>query len=233
MDFDLYRKLLDKHVAGKSITKVILLGGEPTLHPDISQFIEEAHKRELLVTVYTNGYNLKAIPDIEGVTVRIGVLGYKSSEKPLAEIKAPSYPVAIVYMLRRDNLCELDNTIKDAEERFKCRYFMLSSIRDIETTKSFFIDTDKTLPNEDYRKAVIKFIGRYRGRLPIHISTRGIFPGSKHNWCRFLNFFPDGSCTICPFDISLGTKDDPENFRRKCGKAKECLLQKWVYQVGF
>ena len=232
MDLASYRKHLDDYVKRLGVTKIVLLGGEPTLHPQVQEFVDEALSRSLLVTVYTNGAKLEALRPTKGVTVRIGVLGYKGSEKPLASVRTPPYPVSVVYMLRKDNVCELDETAKDAESRFQCSYFMLSSIRDIEATGSYWMDTEETLSKWEYKNEVEAFLGRYSGRLPIHVANRGIYPGSGHDRCRFLNFHVDGSCTLCPFDISLGMKDNPGGFGRLCQKNKECLLQKHVANGG-
>lgn len=229
MTFDAYRWKLDEYLPKTMATKVILLGGEPTLHPRVARFANEAVCRRLNVTIYTNGANLDALESCSlGTTVRIGVLGHRGGEKPLAEIARPLYPVAIVYMLRQDNVSELDAAVKDAEERFDCKYFMLSSIRDIAATGSYWKDTPETLSADQYKAVVEGFLGRYKGKLDIHVANRGIYAGCGHDRCRFLNIYPDGSCTLCPFDISLGVKDDPKCFGRKCNKHSECLLQKWV-----
>jgi MoaA/NifB/PqqE/SkfB family radical SAM enzyme len=227
----LYRNRLIEYRERFGVTKAILLGGEPTLHPLVGRFVQDAVDLGFMVTVYSNGARLNALDGLVGpkVTVRIGVLGYERSEKPLAKIPAPKYPVSIVYMLRRDNVDELGRTVKDAEERFDTSYFMLSSIRDIQFTGSYWKDTEDTIPNEEYQRIVVGFLGRYRGRLAIHAATRGVFPGCGHDTCRFINVYPDGGTTLCPFDISLGIRDDPSVFGRKCGKHHECLLQKQMY----
>ena len=231
MSFDDYRRHLDDYAVRLGATKVILLGGEPTLHPQVANFANEALGRGLAVTVYTNGSNLDALEACPGITVRIGVLGYRSGEKALAEIERPSYPVAIVYMLRQDNLHELDDAARDAEDRFDCRYFMLSSIRDIAATGSFWKDTSETLTATQYKDVVEAFLARYKGALDIHVANRGLYEGCGHNQCRFLNLYPDGTCTLCPFDISLSIKDSPDGFGRRCDKHKECLLQKRVHKA--
>jgi MoaA/NifB/PqqE/SkfB family radical SAM enzyme len=232
MGFDDYRRSLDKYdwrsESGVKATKVILLGGEPTLHPRIADFVNEALSRCMGVTVYTNGAKLDALESSPGATVRIGVLGHKTGEKALAGIEPPRYPVAIVYMLRQDNVAELDAAVKDAEDRFDCKYFMLSSIRDIAATGSYWKDTPETLSAAQYKDVAEGFLDRYIGNLDIHVANRGIYAGCGHARCRFLNIYPDGQCTLCPFDISLGIKDDPKNFGRQCNKHCECLLQKHV-----
>ena len=223
-----YRRHLDSHVGRLGISKVILLGGEPALHPRIAELVGEATGRGLDVTAYTNGCNLAAFPDDPKLTVRVGVLGLNYSEKPLALVRPSNLPVSVVYILRSDNVWELDATVAYAEEKFNCRYFMVSSIRDVEATGSYWTDTPDTIPNAEYKKIVEGFLGRYRGRLDVHVANRGVYGGCGHDHCRFLNIYPDGNCTLCPFDISLGILDDPKDFGRKCNKHTECLLQKWV-----
>lgn len=61
MTIENYKKIIDKI---KDYTKEVYFHilGEPLLHPDIIQFIEYAHKNNLLVNITTNGYlinNLK------------------------------------------------------------------------------------------------------------------------------------------------------------------------------
>jgi hypothetical protein len=236
MSLDTYRRTLDAYVDRLAISKVVLLGGEPTLHRYVQDFVSEALLRRLLVTVYTNGARLEALSPSAilpaGLTVRIGVLGYLYGEKPLSAIKSPPYPVSIVYMLRKDNVGELDAAARDAEERFDCRYFMVSSIRDVAATGSYWKDTPETLSNVEYKEVVEAFLGRYRGGLDVHVANRGVYPGCGHDRCRFLNVYPDGGCTLCPFDISPGVVNDPKDFGRKCNKHSECLLQKWVARAG-
>src|ERR1035437_161240 len=71
-----------------NIEKVVLIGGEPTLHNDIAGFIKYNQVFGYKTTVYTNGYNLKSLENIDltDVTIRVGVLGLHESEKPLAEL---------------------------------------------------------------------------------------------------------------------------------------------------
>jgi sulfatase maturation enzyme AslB (radical SAM superfamily) len=54
MTLENFEKYLDFHVASQ-LTRVKLLGGEPTLHPEFIEFLERAHARGLPSLVLTNG----------------------------------------------------------------------------------------------------------------------------------------------------------------------------------
>ena len=233
MTLDEYRIKLSPYL--DAVKKVVLIGGEPTISPYIRDMIQYNQAHGLLTTVYTNGYDLSKLKDIDlsGVTVRIGVLGLYESEKPLAEITPPSIPVFIVYMLRKNNVDNLMETVLYAEKHYLCSDFMLSSIRDIEVTKSFWKDTDETFSNEEYVEIVQDFIKKYDGKMNIHISRRGLINGDKHvKKCRFLNVFPQtDNAIICPLDISLEIYCDIHQYKfgdRICNKNTECCLQKVV-----
>ena len=233
-----YKRLVLRHKS--EITKVILMGGEPTMHPMLPEMIAFNQMHGLKTTVYTNGFNLNAFDGINmsGVSLRIGVLGLTKGEKRLVEVQKTRLPVTIVYMLRKDNLGELMPTAKYAEENFNCHDFYISSIRDIAATGSFWLDTEETISVDEFAGRAQEFVNAYNGKLErIHIARRGILETESHGRypeakeCRFLNVFPDGRRVICPFDISLGRYSEEEGFvKRKCNKHSECLLQKIVLE---
>jgi len=214
--------------------RITILGGEPTMHPELPLMIAYNQSKKLKTTIYTNGYGINKLEgvDLTDVSVRIGVLGLHESEKPLDEIKPPSYPVGIVYMLRKDNVHELVDTFCYALKHFDVKYFYISSIRDIEVTGSFWKDTEDTLSNEEYAEEVHKFLTLYDGSVPIHVSRRGVidhdFLNHPPTTCRFFNVFTNRKPCMCPFDISLGKIDEQFIEKRKCNKHKECLLQKII-----
>jgi len=233
MTFDKYINILNNYLP--QIQKVVLIGGEPTLSPHLSDMIVYNQKHNLTTTIYTNGYKLDCLRNIDlyNVKVRIGILGLKRGEKALIDVDKVKFPVFIVQMLRQDNIHEVMDIASYAEENFNCSDFMLSSIRDIEVTKSFWEDTEETISNEKYAEIVQNFLNEYDGNMNIHISRRGVFEGNKHIYhCRFFNFFPNKTQgIICPLDISLQLYDDPEKYsfqQRKCNKHSECILQKLV-----
>ncbi|MBN2141717.1 radical SAM protein [Candidatus Woesearchaeota archaeon] len=220
------------------ISKVILLGGEPTMHSGLADMIRIDQEKGLRTTIYTNGFDLTPLDemDLTGVELRIGVLGLNRGEKALAKIKPTIVPTTIVYMLRKDNIDELMPTALYAEKNFNCKAFYISSIRDIATTGSFWKDTDETVPMDEYAHIVNRFIKEYSGGLEeIHIAKRGVLETDRQEEypvaasCRFLNIFPDLQKILCPFDISLRKYSVREGFAdRKCNKHDSCLLQKIV-----
>lgn len=225
-----------------SVAKVILMGGEPTLHPGLGKMIGLNNILGVKTTVYTNGINIKAIEQVDeaelkNTSIRIGIYGAYKSEKPLARVPDTNLPVTIVYMLRKDNVDELMKTALMAEERFNCKEFYISSIRDIAVTHDYWLETDETLPLEEYARVVQEFVKSYDGGLErIHISRRGVLMGKKKAvqptmHCRFGNVFPDGKKIMCPLDISRQKYCDELAYRvSKCNKHTECLLQKIVLE---
>jgi organic radical activating enzyme len=218
------------------IDKIILLGGEPTIHKNLGEMLDLNRKLGLRTTIYTNGFNLKNLENtnLKDVSVRIGVYGAYSSEKPIANLERTKIPVDIVYMLRKDNVKELMLTAKIAERDFNCKSFYISSIRDITLTGSFWRDTEETIPIEEYAEIIQEFVSRYDGNIPVlHIARRGVLytenTGQKVDCCRFGNIFPDNQKVICPFDISRNITSPELVFnKRKCNKHTECILRKIV-----
>lgn len=219
------------------IDKVTLLGGEPTLHSRLEEILEIDNKANLKTTIYTNGAGIKRLEncDLSKTSVRIGVYGSNSSEKPISKVEKVDFPVTILYMLRKDNVKELMETALMAEE-FNCNKLFISSIRDIADTGSYWKDNNDTLPLEEYADVVQNFIDNYNGNInEIHISNRGVIYGKNQSErvtdCRFLSVFPNGKEIICPFDISIEKYSKGfcfDHSRRKCDKNNSCLLTKIV-----
>lgn len=223
------------------IEKVILIGGEPTLHPDLGRIIHFNQKLGLETTVYTNGTHMEPLEgfDYPDVSIRVGVLGFSGFEKDLIDVKT-RVPVMVVFMMRADNLAEIWPIIRYSACELDCQGIMLSSIRDLIETQSFFCDTESTISNLDFAKRVQEIVdypttNLYRhGIKSIHMCRRTVIEGpGTTNKCRYLNVHVDGSKTICPFDISFGIKDG-EGYRlntRTCNKHHECILQKTVLEA--
>lgn len=230
MDFEYYKDEIQRNLS--NIQKVILLGGEPTFHSNLLEMIEYNRKCNLSTTLYTNGYNLEQFSgfNLDKLSIRIGILGVKNQEKNLFDIKT-QLPITIIYMLRKNNIKELIPASIYSELYYNCKSFMISTIRDIEVTKDFWVDTNETISSEEYISTLNQFMQLYKGTIKsLHISRRGILKGNKHvKSCRFLNIFPNKEKIICPFDISLNkTSDDYIIGTRKCQKHHECLLQKII-----
>jgi MoaA/NifB/PqqE/SkfB family radical SAM enzyme len=236
ISFEDYKKKVETY--RHEVQKIILLGGEPTIHPELEKILQFNQEQELRTTIYTNGFNLKRLEDVDlrGISVRIGVYGSESSEKPLSKIEHTEIPVQIVYMLRRDNVGELAKVAKMAEDEFNCTGLYVSSIREIDRTGSFWEDTEDTIPIEEYATIVQDFVRDYSGGIKrLDFARRGVLftkntlPGSTK--CRFGNLFPDKKKIICPFDISREITSPELIFNsRRCNKHFECILQKIVLE---
>jgi MoaA/NifB/PqqE/SkfB family radical SAM enzyme len=236
MTFEQYKEYLQRYA--KEVEKVILLGGEPTIHPQLERMLDLNREFNLRTTIYSNGFDLKKLEsvDMTDVSLRVGVYGNNGSEKPLSRVYRTSLETDIVYMLRKDNVEELLETAKVAETEFNCRGFYISSIRDIAVTQSFWKDSDETLPLGDYCKVVQNFVNNFDVKIKkLHLARRGLlYTGNEKNQtecCRFGNIFPDGEKIICPLDISRKIKADELVFnKRKCNKDDFCVLQKIVLE---
>jgi len=223
--------------------KIVLMGGEPTLHPDILKMIKYNNLLELKTTLYTNGKNIKNLYNLDptelySTSIRIGVLGLDIGEKTLNEIERVKFPVTIVYMLRRDNIHDLLEVASVTERDFiNCTKFYISSIRDINETQDYWVDTKDTILNEQYAELVQSFLHAYSGRLDIHIAWRGTIQTDIHQQCatkkcRFINHFINDERVMCPLDISKKIYlKDSASFKfesRLCTKNESCLLTKIV-----
>lgn len=228
-----FRKYIDKYHS--QIQKVIILGGEPTLHQKLPEMVAYTQQKGLKTTIYTNGYNLGILKDasFQNLSVRLSVYGVNSLEKPINKIIKLDIPVMIVYMLRKNNVGDLPGAAEIAE-KLGCKKMFISSIRDIAVSGSYWKDTEETLPLPAYTKVVQKFIDDYRRNMEIHISRRGMLKTEKSagiiiNKCRFGNIFPNGDKISCPFDICKNLLVNELKFNeRQCDKNCECLLRKIV-----
>jgi hypothetical protein len=143
-------------------------------------------------------------------------------------------------MARPDNLDELAPIIRYGSLKLNLTGIMISSIRDMVATGTFWADTAETLSNEEFAEyaegvANSALVDLYRfGIGSLHICRRAVFDGlSSWKKCRYNNFHVDGSKTVCPFDISAEVKDG-EGYRlntRPCNKNHECILQKNVLKA--
>ncbi|MFA5759160.1 MAG: radical SAM protein [Clostridia bacterium] len=178
MSLEQYKTIVKSYAA--YVKKIILLGGEPLLHKQIGDMIIENHKYNISTTIYTNGRNIEILKDLPNIPVeiRIGVFGNTLTEKPLSKIPSITHPVKIVFMLRKDNISELNNVALSAESRFNCQTLYLSSIRDISVTKDYWKDTEETINNEDYALLIQNFM-KTEARKPIPSRRLGCAYGAR------------------------------------------------------
>jgi organic radical activating enzyme len=232
-----YKNWISFSAAADGVKKVVLMGGEPTLHPKINEIIDYNLFLQLKTTMYTNGtalQRLKRYSPQADLTIRVGVLGISGMEKSLDEVEAHGHKIEVCLMVRQDNRDKLADVASEVEKRFGADTpFMVSSIKDIERTGSFFINTEETLSEEEYAETVNTFLRGYKGHLEvIDICKRGAFEGEvDQQVCRFSNILTDGTRITCPLDIALGIRYPKNGFEnRSCNKGGSCLLQKFRFR---
>jgi organic radical activating enzyme len=234
MPLKTYKDLVTKAMAQDQIQKIVLMGGEPTLHPRVNEMILLNRALGLKTTIYTNGTVLQKIhrqDSYEDLTIRVGVLGLSGVEKSLDEVGAHGHKIEICLMVRRDNMASISEVARQVERTFGPETpFMTSSIKEIDKTGSFFKNTDESLSEAEYAAAVNTFLEKYDGNLKVlDICKRGAFLGnSEHNRCRFSNILTDLTRITCPLDIAIDIKCSKDGFEdRPCNKSQSCLLQKF------
>lgn len=242
MDLETYQAHVLKYA--DQIKKITLLGGEPTLHKRLAEIIRWNASLGLKTTVYTNGVRIDRLKEVfedpalaKMVSIRIGVHGLTLSDKPLEGVPKTELPVTVVYMVAEYNKHELMAAASFAEENFNCQGFFISSIREIEKTGDYWEDTAKTVPINEYARAVQEFVRDYRGNIPkLHLSTRGVIVTARQDFtkvtrCRFGSILRDGSKIIAPFDISINRTSPELTFdKQECLRHTKCVLQKVVLE---
>lgn len=242
MGLDEYRQHVLKYLP--QVKKVTLLGGEPTLHKRLIEIVELNISLGLKTTIYTNGIKVDRLRSVmedpamaKMVSIRIGVHGLSSSEKPLNAVPKTDLPVTVVYMVAEYNKRDLMDTAYFAEQDFNCVGFFISSIREIEKTNDYWIDTERTVPINQYARIVESFVRNYGGNIKkLHLSTRGVIVTKNQNFskvkrCRFGSVLRDGSKIISPFDISINRTTPELAFDQQlCLRHHKCVLQKIVLE---
>jgi hypothetical protein len=236
MTFEEYVKILDNE--GDRIQKVVLLGGEPTIHPDLIRFCEENEKRGLITTIYTNGLIDVNVP--EYVNVRVSVSGATIGPKPLSKviIKNHGGKFSVRLGIEQCNKHEVDLFAEMVEGIYGidtpllfCRH------KRIDQTGSYDIDTEQCVSGLEYISIIESFLKSYSGNLKeVHVTKQGYIHDlhSSTNLCRFGNIFKDNTRVTCPLDLGLlgkpeyNVKATKPEYGRICTKNNECLLQKIV-----
>lgn len=232
MSLENYKEYVD--VYRTAVQKIIILGGEPTMHPCLPEMIAYNNSLGLRTTLYTNGYDLSILhkTDLSLSSIRLSISSARGTEKAINRFSQFKLPIMVVYMLRKNNTAELGEVVS-MTEKLGAKKFFISSIRDIARSGDYWKDTNETLPLTEYAETIQSFVSNYQGRMEIHISRRGVLKTDaahpKVTRCRFGNIFPNGDKIICPFDICKNLTVSELHFdERKCNKHTECLLRKIV-----
>jgi len=130
MSMEQYQGTVEDHLG--DIGKVIILGGEPTLHPDLGKMIDLNNRYGLRTTIYTNACKLYKLSgtDLSRTSIRIDIKDYQSVEVPAAYA---GLPVILVFMLRSDNT-HLLMPFAEKIEHLGFKKMFISGIRDIHET---------------------------------------------------------------------------------------------------
>lgn len=233
MSVERFKQELDR-AGNKGAKQVNLLGGEPTLHPDINEILDYAVGK-MKTTLYTNGAGLSKV-DVTGVTVRLSIRNVDEISK--IKVREPDRYLDITdytYMVsKHTTLNEVLAVAKVVEARGE-KTFFISSIRELDNPdREFFADTDNTMPVIEYKGLVHEFLREYDGQMRIHVSKRGVFESTLRggkNRCLFANVLSDGRIVRCPYDIvNMKIEDDYCFGDRYCKQNSTCLMDKVVYR---
>ncbi|HXY53824.1 MAG TPA: radical SAM protein [Nitrospirota bacterium] len=163
-----------------SVRNLDIIGGEPTMHPDISSFVGEAALRGFSINISSNGSNLQVLREIlrirEAVTAGISV-NDRATLDVVREFIATQQPI-VKTVYRPDIDISLVETILSLGPR---RYYLL--YRDATDRKGLM----ETLPFHEFMEIVQK-----KFRLPLvgTVSCSGFIPD--------LDQYPHLSTARCP-----------------------------------
>jgi len=239
MDFEEYQSCVT-HAVQKGAQQINLLGGEPYLHPLLSEMLRFNRMLELKTTVYTNGTMLDTLSktDLYGAKLRVSIYKFGHGTKGalhLLDRDPGDIEFDANFMVGASTTVEeLLETAKLGENSTCCSVFFISSIRECDNDRDFFEDTELTMSVIQYKELVHQFLHEYNGQMEIHISKRGVFESTKsipHNRCKFVNYSPGNRIIQCPYDVSnLRFQEEYDFNQRYCRQNNTCLMSKIVVQ---
>lgn len=213
MTLEQIRKILD---ANKAFKKIDLMGGEPLLHKDIEQIIEEIRKRNLHPSIYTNGIKLNELSeDIMPIRACVSFHEIESenpSRKPLkpilhnlSEFAKKGNKLKLVFLMDRYNV---DRALEIVDFVDKNMIFVDKlTIGLMRYENDYWNDNHEgVLPFESYANHVQKLINEYTGRLDLDIFLKGVLtfegdPGDLPNRVnRFKCVFQDLTYSDCLYN---------------------------------
>ena len=216
--------------------QINILGGEPTLHPELERFLAFNALMNLKTTVYTNGKRLSSSINLHGAKLRVsiyGVGGPKGAKWLPGNLKC-KHSFDANFMVSKDTtLAKMMEVAEICENDYKCKVFFIFSMRELDNPRQeFFDDTPLTMPVIEYKELVHQFLTEYEGNMDIHISKRGVFESSTtlpHTTCRFANYLIGGRIVQCPYDlINMKTQPKYEFGKRPCQHNNTCLMSKII-----
>ena len=216
--------------------QINILGGEPLLHPNITDMTTINSEQGIKTTIYTNGYFIDRFTrlDFHGAKLRVSIYSKSGKTKSLDRLPPTELEFDTCFMVSRGTTTqELLESARVLEGEYNCPVFFISSIRELDNPrKEFFDDTDLSMPVLKYKELVHEFLRAYTGSMEIHISKRGVFESTKtlaDTRCRFANYLADSRIVQCPYDL-INEKFQPDySFgTRSCQQNSTCLMSKIV-----
>ena len=118
------------HKGGKQIN---ILGGEPFLHPNLIELLDENRSYGIKTTIYTNGYYLDKYSeeDLKDVKLRVSVYCKNGKIKSSAHLPKTDIPLDVCFMVSKTTtLEELLESAKDIEHDYNCNVFNAVRVMD-------------------------------------------------------------------------------------------------------
>ena len=204
--------------ANPSFKKVDLMGGEPLLHPNISEIIDKLMTRGKNVTIYTNGILLNRL-DCGIMPVRACVSFHEidsdnPSRKPLRLIQKNltkfvdiGNALKLVFLLDQWNANKALDIIEFVDREMP---FIKKLTLGLMRYENDYWNDDQygVLPFADYANTIRHILNEYDGRLSFDVFLKGVL---EFNNCpadipnrtnRFKCVFPDYSFSHCLFSVS-------------------------------
>lgn len=213
MTLDEVKKILD---ANPEFNKIDLMGGEPLLHKDINQIINEIKIRNKQPSIYTNGIKLRDI-STDNMPIRACVSFHEiSSDNPsrkpikpimsnLSEFANKGNKLKLVFLMDKYNADKSLEIVNFVDENMPFVNKMTIGLMRFEN--DYWNDNHPgVLPFNLYAQNVQKIINEYSGRLDLDIFLKGVLsfdgdPGIKENRVnRFKCIFQDLTYSDCLYN---------------------------------
>jgi organic radical activating enzyme len=228
-----YTKVIEDF-KNKNGEQINLIGGEPLLHPNITDFIDMNNLSNIKTTIYTNGLLLDKFSNLKNAKIRVSIYCKSGNLKSIDKFPITNKKLDFCFMIKKSTtIKELLDTANIVESKYNSNVFFISSIRELDNPrKEFFDDTKITMNLLKYKELVHNFLNKYKGNMEIHISKRGMFESSlisADNKCRFANYFIGGKIIQCPYDIINKFFQNDYSFnKRYCQQNSSCLMSKII-----
>ena len=201
--------------ANPSFTKIDLMGGEPLLHPQLTEMITELNRLNRQVSLYTNGICLDRL-DNRVMPIRACVSFHEIDSEDLS--RKPLAPIAdkLEHFVRQGNVLKLVFLMDrwNAKRALQIVDYVDQNLSFVKKLTIGLMRYENDYWNDchcgvlsfhDYAQTVQHILDAYTGRLSIDIFLKGVLdfgidPGFMPNRTnRFKCVFPDNTYSSCLF----------------------------------